>query len=165
MDVSVVAFEVACERYGIDARRVVEVVPSVPLRVVPGTVAGIAGLLRFRGGLVPVVDLGLVWAGRPSPSRMSSRIVVCELGAVGGAWTEVASQARPRLGILAERVLRVATVDPDAPGAGEGPKTPGVRGLGRLVRDGEALLQLVRVEDLVPAAVIDSLVREAGATS
>ena len=145
--------------------RVVEVVPSVPLRAVPGTVAGIAGLLRFRGGLVPVVDLGLVWAGRSSPARMSSRIVVCELGAVGGAWTEVASQTRPRLGLLAERVLRVTNVDPDAVGGGEGPKTPGARGLGRLVRDGESLLQLVKVEDLVPAEVLASLVREAGAHS
>ena len=165
MDVSVVAFEVANERYGVEALRVVEVVPCVPLRIVPGTVAGLCGLLRFRGGLVPVVDLGLVWAGRASPSRLSSRILVCELGDVGGAWTDVAAQSRPRLGLLAERVLRVATVDPDAAGGGEGPKTPGARGLGRLVRDGNSLLQLVRVEDLVPADLLASLVREAGDAS
>ena len=83
MLVPVVAFEVASERYGIEAVGVVEVVPSVPLRAVPGTVPGVAGLLRFRGGLVPVVDLGVLWAGRPSPTRMSSRIVVCELTGAG----------------------------------------------------------------------------------
>lgn len=163
MDVPVVAFEVADERYGVEAVRVVEVVPAVPLRAVPGTVRGVAGLLRFRGGLVPVVDLGVVWVGRPSPARMSSRILVCELGAAGGAWADVAAHARPRVGVLAERVLRVATVDPSAPDAAEGPKTPGARGLGRIVRDGDALLQLVRVEDLVPADVLASLVREAEA--
>ena len=164
MNVPVVAFEVAGERYGIGAVGVVEVVPAVPLRAVPGTVPGVAGLLRFRGGLVPVVDLGVVWAGRPSPVRLSSRIVVCELSDAGGSWADVASRARPRVGLLAERVLRVASVDPDAAEAGEGPKTPGARGLGRIVRDGEALLQLVRVDDLVPADVLASLVRDAGAT-
>ncbi len=168
MDVPVVAFEVASERYGIEAVGVVEVVPSVPLRTVPGTVPGVTGLLRFRGGLVPVVDLGILWAGRPSPGRMSSRIVVCELaGAAGpaGSWADAVARARPRIGLLAERVLHVTSVDPDAAEAGEGPKTPGARGLGRLVRDGTALLQLVRVADLVPAEVLATLVREEGAPS
>jgi len=163
LNVPVVAFEVATERYGIEAVRVVEVVPAVPLRAVPGTVPGVVGLLRFRGGLVPVVDLGVVWAGRPSPARMSSRIVICELADAGGSWADVAAHARPRLGLLAERVLRVATVDPDAADADDGPKTPGARGLGRIVRDGEALLQLVRVVDLVPADVLASLVAGADA--
>lgn len=165
MDVPVVAFEVAGERYGVGAVGVVEVVPSVPLRAVPGTVPGVVGLLRFRGGLVPVVDLGVVWAGRPSPARMSSRIVVCELADAGGSWADVAARSRPRVGLLAERVLRVASVDPDAPEAGEGPKTPGARGLGRLVRDGDAILQLVRVKDLVPAEILASLVASADAAA
>lgn len=165
MDLPVVVFEVASERYGIEAVRVVEVVPSVPLRAVPGTVPGVVGLLRFRGGLVPVVDLGIVWAGRPSPVRLSSRIVVTELGASGGAWIDVAAHVRPRIGLLAERVLRIATVDPDAAEAADGPKTPGARGLGRIVKDGDALLQLVRAEDLVPAEILASLVREEGAPS
>lgn len=165
MGIPVVAFEVARERYGIEAACVVEVVPAVPLRAVPGTVPGVAGLLRFRGELVPVVDLGVVWAGRPSPGRLSSRIVVCELATSEGAAADEASRARPRIGLLAERVLRLASVDPDAAEAGDGPKTPGARGLGRIVRDGEALLQLVRVEDLVPADVLATLVREAGAAS
>ena len=164
MDVPVVAFEIAGERYGIETVRVVEVVPAVALRAVPGTVPGVAGLLRFRGGLVPVVDLGLVWAGGPTPARMSSRILVCELGATGGSWSDVAARDRPRLGLLAERVLRVATVDPEGADASDGPRSPGARGLGRLVRDGDALLQLVRVEGLVPADVLASIVREAEAT-
>jgi chemotaxis signal transduction protein len=160
VDVPVVVFEVASERYGVEAVRVVEVVPAVALRAVPGTVPGVAGLLRYRGGLVPVVDLGIVWAGRPSPARMSSRILVCELGESGGSWSDVASQARPRIGLLAERVLRLATVDPAGAGGGEGPVTPGARGLGRLVRDGEALLQLGRADELVPAGILATLVRE-----
>ena len=168
MALPVVAFEIASERYGIEAVGVVEVVPSVPLRAVPGTVPGVTGLLRFRGGLVPVVDLGILWAGRPSPARMSSRIVVCDLstgeGPVG-SWADAAAHARPRIGLLAERVLQVTAVDPDATDASEGPRTPGARGLGRIVRDGEALLQLVRVSDLVPADLLATLVREEGAPS
>ncbi len=158
MHVPVVTLEVALERYGIEAAGVVEVVPAVPLRTVPGTVPGVVGLLRFRGELVPVVDLGVLWAGRATPARMSSRIVVCELSTATGARDDTAKGARPRIGLLAERVLRMATVDPDAVESVDGPRTPGARGLGRLVRNGDALLQLVRVGDLVPAEVLASLV-------
>ena len=49
MDVLVVGLEVGGERYGIPAALVVEVVPAVPLRVVPGTHEGVVGLLRHRG--------------------------------------------------------------------------------------------------------------------
>lgn len=183
MDLPIVAFEVASERYGIPAAAVVEVVPNVPLRAVPGTVPGVVGVLRFRGALVPVVDLGILWAGRATPPRMSSRIVVCEMtdaacapespgavameneGGAGGGPLASSMQAHPRIGLLAEHVLHVTHVDPDAADAVPGPATPGARGLGRLVRDGDALLQLVRVADLVPRDVLASLVREEVAPS
>jgi chemotaxis-related protein WspB len=142
----VVCLEVAGERYGVEASRVVEVVPSVSLRTVPGTAHGIAGLLDFRGRLVPVVDLGLLWVERASPERMSTRIVVASLA------------GDRRVGLRAERVTRVARVDPDAQYAGPGPESRHA-GLGRLVRHEDGVLQLVSVEDLVPADVLAALER------
>jgi chemotaxis-related protein WspB len=168
LGVAVVILEVAGERYGLDVSGVVEVVPAVPLRVIPGVVFGVAGVLRYRGSVVPVVDLGLLWAKRATPSRLSSRIVVLDLDGASGSWADSSGRegrARRRLGVLAERVTRVAHVDPDAAEACEGPKTPESRGLGRLVRDGDALLQLVRADDLVPAEVLASLHREAEAAT
>ncbi len=157
MDVLLVCLELDGERYGIPAAHVAEVVPAVPLRVVPGVREGIVGLLRFRGRVVPVVDLALAWGGAPSPRRMSTRIVVSgELGPAADGRVP-----RAAVGVLAEHVTSVSRVDPDAAAAGEPPATPGARGLGRLVHDGDRLLQLVRPSDLLDRDLLDALVREA----
>lgn len=157
MDRLVVCFEVGGERYGIPAVRVVEVVPAVPLRDVPGTHDGVVGVLRHRGGVVPVVDPSVAWGKGPLPRRLSTRILLCELEPVEG-------RVATRLGILGERVTRVANLDPDSP-VGDLPATPGARGLGTLVRDGDGLLHLVEVDQLVSREILDSLVRtEAAAT-
>ena len=155
METAVIRFEVAGEPYGIEAALAVEVVPAVALRPVPGTVPSLAGLLRYRGRIVPVVDLSLAWVGRASARRLSTRIVVCDLPG-----------SRPsRLGVLAERVTDVVPVDPTAAESSAGPRTPGARGLGRLARHGSGLIQLVHVADLVPADVLATLEREEGDAS
>ncbi len=156
MDVLLVCLELAGERYGIPAAQVAEVVPAVPLRVVPGVREGVVGLLRFRGRVVPVVDLSVAWGGAPSPRRMSTRIVVCTLPAEG---------ARPAgaVGVLAEHVTSVTRLDPDAAAVGVPPASPGARGLGRLVADGDRLLQCVRPAELVDRALLDDVLRDAPA--
>ena len=58
---------------------------------------------------------------------------------------------------------RVTTLDPDAPGSHPGPETPGIHGLGKILQDATGLVQLVYVEELVPAEILDALVREARA--
>jgi chemotaxis-related protein WspB len=147
-----VLFQVAGERYAVPAAEVVEVVPHVPLRAVPGTHPGVVGLLLHREALLPVVDLSLLWTGRPAARRMSTRILVCRLPGSAGR----------RVGVVAERATRVIAVDPAAEEVAEGPATPGARGLGRLLRSQEGVLQWVRVGDLLDAEVLASLEREAG---
>ncbi len=144
--------------YALPAAGVVEVVPAVPLRSVPGTVPGVVGLLHYRGEIVPVVDLPLLHGFGPCPRRLSSRIAVCDLSGTSTRWGERGAVGL-RLGLLAEDVTRVDDVDPDAPASHPGPETPGARGLGRVVPHGDGLVQLVRVADLVPADALASLVR------
>ena len=57
MRVHVLHLRVGEERYALPSASVVEVVPSVALRPVPGTPPEVAGLLAYRGRVVPVVDL------------------------------------------------------------------------------------------------------------
>lgn len=59
-------FQVAGESYAVEANRVIEVVPRVDLRRLPHAPAALAGLLRYRGQVVPVIDLGVFLAGIPA---------------------------------------------------------------------------------------------------
>ncbi len=76
-------------------RDVVEVVPAVGLRSVIGAPDYLAGLLDYRGSVVPVVDLGLLAVGRRCQPRLSTRIILVRHAQAGG---------ERLLGLMAERV-------------------------------------------------------------
>jgi chemotaxis-related protein WspB len=83
--------------YAISARSVVEVVPHVALRPLPGAPAWVSGLLAYRGRALPVVDLGRKLFGVAcESSRLSSRIVVVQAtnGRCFGVLTERVSDVR-----------------------------------------------------------------------
>ena len=69
-------FTVGTNRYAVDVTRVVEVVPRVELRTVPHAPAFLAGLLGYRGNIVPVIDLSLLLGTTPSRDRLSTRIIL-----------------------------------------------------------------------------------------
>jgi chemotaxis-related protein WspB len=148
--VQVLVFQVGDERYALETRVLLEVVPAVPLREVPGATEALAGLLDYRGHVVPVVDLCRLLGRGPCPERLRNRIMVCDLVAAGAA-APGAPDAERFVGALAENVTRIANVDPVADAAHPGPVAPGAPALGALVREGGALLQFVRVGELVPA--------------
>ena len=69
-------FTAGPNRYAVDVRRVVEVVPRVELQSVPHAPAILAGLLEYRGKVVPVIELGLLLGTRPSQDCLSTRIIL-----------------------------------------------------------------------------------------
>ena len=56
--------------------RVVELVPRVELRPVPHAPAFLAGLLGYRGKVVPVIDLGVLLELAPCRGSLSTRIIL-----------------------------------------------------------------------------------------
>ena len=63
-------------RYALDARQVLEVLPLVDAE--PGLSAspGVVGLMNYRGEPTPIVDLSLLYCGRPARNLFSTRIVL-----------------------------------------------------------------------------------------
>jgi chemotaxis-related protein WspB len=95
-------FSLGDSLYAIPARSVVEVVPHVALRILPGAPPWVPGMLAYRGRVLPVVDLGRKLFGAASgESRLSSRIVVVETKPERGG---------RRFGILTERVSEVRRI-------------------------------------------------------
>ena len=103
----VLTFQVAGMAFAVAATRVVEVVPRVELRPIPHAPAHLAGLLRYRGGAVPVADLGLLMGSRPCLDRLDTRIILVEVASVDG-------QGSGPIGLIAERVEGVRRVVDDA---------------------------------------------------
>ena len=54
-------------RYAIDVARIIELVPRVDLRTIPHAPSFLAGLLGYRGSVIPVIDLGLLLESEPVP--------------------------------------------------------------------------------------------------
>ncbi len=155
-----VVFHIGPERFAIDTSSITEVIPGIPARPVPAAHEALIGVVDYRGLVVPVLDLCRLFGRGDCPSRLSNRILVCTLGGDGRQWGDT-GEAERLLGILAEDVTRIATLDPDAPGSHPGPETPGVEGLGRILHDADGLLQLVQVEQLIPADVLAAMTRRA----
>src|SRR3954452_8069576 len=88
--------------FAIDAGRVVEIVPRVDLRAIPHAPASLAGLLNYRGRIVPVADLGLLLGTLPCRPRLSTRIIL-----VDRAGDE---RGQAALGLIAESVSDVRAV-------------------------------------------------------
>src|SRR5580693_10375802 len=65
-------------RYAIDVTRVVELVPRVELRAIPHAPVFLAGLLGYRGTVIPVIDLGLLLGGAPCRDCLSTRIILVD---------------------------------------------------------------------------------------
>jgi chemotaxis signal transduction protein len=69
-------FEAAELRCAIPCAGIDEVLPLTLLEPAPGTGGALAGLLAFRGSMLPVLDAGLLLTGTPSPRKLSTRLVV-----------------------------------------------------------------------------------------
>lgn len=128
--------------------QVVRIVPKIQLRQIPQSPPHIAGLLHYRGGAVPVVDLCALTIGRPAANLLSSRIILMNY-ATGKDKTQL-------LGILAESVMETASLDPGkfAPSS---VKLEGVPFLGSLISTEKGLIQLIDPAKLLTDAVKEQL--------
>ena len=67
------SLKAGANRYAIDVMRVIELVPRVELRTIPHAPPFLAGLLGYRGKVIPVLDLGLLLDSGPHAVIASAR--------------------------------------------------------------------------------------------
>lgn len=95
----VLLFRLGEDRYAVDVKDVVEIVPNVPLQQIPLAPEFVSGLLNYRGVVVPIIDLSLLITKERSRKFLSSRVVMVRWGE--GRF----------LGLLAEHVTEAMKVD------------------------------------------------------
>ena len=134
-------FMLGPDRYALDARCVVEVLPLLNVKLLPQALPAIAGICNYRGVAVPVIDLNQLMSNRPAAQRFSTRIVIVEY--------RDTNDAPMLLGLIAEQVKE--TVRREASEfVASGVSASDTRYLGPLASDASGLLQWVHVDKLLP---------------
>ena len=145
-------FEAGGERYALDSSVVSEVVPLVNLRPIPHTPEYVGGMFQFKGRPVPVVDLHQLLAGTPCVLRMSTRILLAELGEQDGE--------KRLLGLMAERATQTMKAEAEdfqvsGMNVKDAPYLSGVHG------SGADMVQLIDVAKVLPEELKSMLFTEA----
>ena len=141
-------FQLGKDRYALEASRVVEVLPLLELKPLPGAPRGVAGIFNYRGRPVPAVDLNELTLGQPANERLSTRIVVIN-------YPDDTGKFQP-LGLIAEHateIIRRERKDFVEPGL----KLGAPAYLGPVLMDSQGAIQWIREQCLLPENVRDLL--------
>jgi chemotaxis-related protein WspB len=134
-----IVFRLGDDRCALDAGRVVEVLPLLPIVRVLGAPPEISGGFSYRGRFVPVVDLCLRLLGRPAGHQLSTRLVLVTIGGDNGPCL---------LGLVLEKATSTVRCDP----AELIPPAVGSRDhpwLGALLPDAAGQVRLIDVDRLI----------------
>ncbi len=131
--------KVSDNRYGINVVEIVEVVPHVLLQKLPKSPVIIAGLLNYRGHIVPIIDGSRLMGDRSVKKCLSSRIIIIKSEKMRSSC----------IGFLAENVTETLKVDDsqftDA-SIGEGEKSV----VDKVILDENGMIQHINVTRLIP---------------
>lgn len=139
-----ILFRSGKERYALEASRVIEVIPCLPLRPQPGAPDYVAGLFNYHGTVVPVVNLGTLTSGVPCQEQLSTRIILVDHALKSGA--------KKVLGLIAEAVTDTVVKEP-AEFASEGVVAGRAAYLGRIALDDGGMVQRVLPGQLLSVEV------------
>lgn len=141
-------FTVGEDRFGLDVRHVIEVIPHVNLKRLPKTPDYVAGLFNYRSVAVPVIDVSKMISGDTVRRHLSTRIIVVDYPYGGGG--------KHMLGLLAEHVTETAKFARSSfISSGRGAQS--AEFLGELAMDEKGMVQCIRLDKLLPADLRNTL--------
>ncbi|MFQ5469540.1 MAG: chemotaxis protein CheW [Gammaproteobacteria bacterium] len=141
-------FKIGSDRYVVEAKKVVEIVPMVNLKQLPGSASHVLGLMNYRGLPVPVIDLGRFSQEKNAEKNMSTRIIVLN---------HFDEKNNPfTIGVVAEDVTE--TIDRDlSQFVKSAASDSGDTLLGSVTIDGDEIIQMVDVSNLLSPDVTKNM--------
>lgn len=97
-----VKFKIGDNYYAIDTDNVVEIVPAITFRPIPGTPDFFVGIFDYHGQIIPVIDVCRLTINTPSILRLSTRVILLNFPF---------KDKKKILGLLAEDVTDVIDVE------------------------------------------------------
>lgn len=134
-------FYVGDNMYALDSSQVVEVIPRVSMRKIHHAPDYVAGLFKYRGAIVPVIDLCHLIQGLPSRSYLSTRIIMVSY--VGK------DNSKRCIGLMAERVTETLNKPDSELVDGGTPLNDAPAYLGEMIMDDKGMIQRIRLEYLL----------------
>lgn len=142
-------FKINENRYILDTGDVIEIVPYANLKRIPKAPAYVAGLLNYRGGAVPVIDVCFLMSDKACEPKLSSRIALVNC---------VVDGHPACIGLLVEHMTETVRYDEnDFSDPGVSPEESSY--LGKVVIDDNRIVQLVNIGEIVPDEAHDILFR------
>lgn len=133
-------FQIGPDRYALEARHAVEVIPFVALKKIPHSPRGVAGIFNYRGRPVPAVDLCELTLGRPARELLSTRIIIVQFSEAGGS--------TPWTGLIAEQATGMMRRE-SAEFVASGVELSHAPYLGPVIMDAQGVIQLLHPEHLL----------------
>jgi len=139
-------FEIENERYCLEVSSIIEITPMVVFKKIPHAPPYVSGIFNYRGTIVPVFDLSVMIAGRPSRALFSTRIVLVDYVSE--------DKSHHTIGLLTEKATETMSCseeDFQPPGV----EVDDARYLGDVTFDDRGMIQRVRIEKLPPENIHD----------
>jgi len=141
-------FQIGEDRYALEARQVLEVLPLVHLKQIPRAHSSVAGVFNYHGVSVPLIDITELTLGRRSAARMSSRIILTHYHPESGA--------KHLIGLLAEQVIETIQ-QPESDFVDSGIAAADSPYLGSVSTGKSGIIQRIEVSRLLPQVLRDQL--------
>lgn len=134
-----IAFNLGKYHYAMKCGSIIEIAPFVDIRPLPGVAPWIAGVIDYRGQLVPTIDLSLLTQNKESEKKFGTRILITSLDVNG---------EKKHIGLIAENVTntidyREETFEDAGVNLSDAPY------LGKMFRWNGELIQLIECEQIV----------------
>lgn len=144
-------FHLGPDRYALGTTQVVEVLPRVVCKAIPGAPLEVSGLFDYHGAPVPLVDLVALSSGTPADSRMSTRIILVHYPDETGE--------EHLLGLLAEKTTEIIRRE-EKDWVDSGVALENVPYLGPVTKDARGIIQRIEINQLLSDSVRELLFRE-----
>ena len=141
-------FETGAGRFALDTKQIVEIIPLLVPKKIPGAPEYVAGIINYRGEPVPVFDLCALSGEDPSSHFYSTRIVLVKY--------PLSVDEEKLIGLIAEKATDVVNCE-------EGDiRTSGILldkscSMKLTESDQEELVQLYDVQRMIPAETVRGL--------
>jgi chemotaxis-related protein WspB len=125
------------DRYAIDCKKILRVLPQVILKKTPYWPSSLAGLMNYGNTSIPIMDLSWVLGGRYSKNSFDTRIILLDN-----------DKGHSPIGLIAENVTQAINCQ-EYDFIDIGIKSKKAPFLGGLLTDKEGTIQLILVDQLI----------------